>query len=123
MRVDDEGMKRSRQIEFRIVLVAGSAAGLLTAGAGLASAAPTVTFAGGATITAHVVGAKPGYDCQIAARHIDGPWRRVPAHGVVDLESGPVPAGRHVVRILCENRERGDAATHLVGRATEVLTG
>ncbi|WP_280270656.1 hypothetical protein [Nocardia wallacei] len=116
-------MKRSRTLEFRIVLVAGSAAGQFMAGAGSVAAAPMVTFEGGATITAHVVGAKPGDDCQIAARHIDGPWRRVPADGVVDLESGPVRAGRHMVRILCEDRDRGDAATHLVGRATEVRTG
>ncbi|MBF6176763.1 hypothetical protein [Nocardia blacklockiae] len=116
-------MTRPRSLALRIVLVAGSAAGLLAAGSGLATAAPTAAFQGGTTITAHVTGAKPGYDCQIAARDIDGPWRAVSADGVVDLDSGPVPAGPHRVRILCEDRKRGDVATHLVGREAEVRTG
>ncbi|WP_156959861.1 hypothetical protein [Nocardia sp. BMG51109] len=115
-------MTRHRALAIRAVLVTVSAAGLL-AGAGVAGAEPAVDFRGGAHIHAHVTGAKPGHDCQIAARDIDGPWRPVRADGVVDLESGPVPPGRHAVRVLCENRMRGDIATHVVGGVTEVTTG
>ncbi|GAB2728086.1 hypothetical protein [Nocardia thraciensis] len=115
-------MQRPCPLAFRAVLCAVSAAGLVTAGADPASTAPTVDYRGGATISARVTRERPGYACQIAARDIDGPWRTVNAAGGVDLESGPVPAGRHVVRVLCENRADGDFTTHTVGRATAVVT-
>ncbi|MBB5911329.1 hypothetical protein BJY24_000196 [Nocardia transvalensis] len=115
-------MNRHRPVAIRVVLVVGATVGLLAAGSGPAGAAPAVTFGGGATVTAHVTGAKPGHDCQIAARDIDGPWQPVGLDGTVDLDSGPVRAGPHLVRVLCENRLRGDVATHSLGRETVVTT-
>ncbi|RDI42751.1 hypothetical protein [Nocardia mexicana] len=115
-------MKRPCPLALRAVLFAAAAAGSVTAGADPAFATPTVTYGGGAIITAQVTGERPGYACQIAARDIDGPWRTVNAAGGVELESGPVPAGRHVVRVLCENRTDGDFTTHIVGRDTAVAT-
>ncbi|MQY25266.1 hypothetical protein NRB56_08220 [Nocardia sp. RB56] len=91
-------------------------------GAGPAAASPVAVFRGDGAITAHVTGEHPGYRCQIAAHGVDGPWRPVGADGVVDLDSGPLPAGRHVVSVLCENRDRGDASVHTVARNTEVFT-
>jgi hypothetical protein len=108
---------------WRAGLIAGAAAGLLAGGAGRAAAGPVVSVHGGGTITAHITGEMPGYDCQIAAHDINGPRRVVNANGAVDLDSGPVPDGRHVVGVICENRKRGDATTHVVGRGTEVTTG
>ncbi|WP_280385151.1 hypothetical protein [Nocardia wallacei] len=116
-------MTRRGPLVLRAMLLATAAAGPVTAGADPASAAPAVTYRGGATITAHVTGERPGYECQIASRAIDGPWRRVNAAGVVDLDSGPIPAGRHTVRVLCENRAAGDHTTHVVGGDTAVVTG
>ena len=116
-------MLRQRSLTIRTALVTGWTVGLLPVGAGLASATPVVDFYAGATIGAHVTGAGPGHRCQIAARDIDGPWQPVRADGRVDLESGPVPVGRHTVRVLCEDRARGDAATHIVGDKIDVVTG
>ncbi|RDI64751.1 hypothetical protein [Nocardia pseudobrasiliensis] len=115
-------MTSQRPLVLRVGLIFGATAGLLTAAAGPAQATPWVTYSAGATIAAHVFGEKPGYHCQIAARHISGPWAAVNAAGEVVLDSGPVAGGRHVVRVICENRKRGDATTHLVGRGTEVFT-
>jgi hypothetical protein len=91
--------------------------------AGPAAAAPAATLRGGADITAHVTGERPGYRCQIAAHDVDGPWASVGADGVVDLDSGPLPHGRHRVSVLCEDRDRGDASVHTIARNTEVVTG
>lgn len=88
----------------------------------VAQADPVATYQGGATITAHVSGELPGYQCQLAGHDISGPWRPVGTDGAVDLESGPLAAGRHTVTVLCENRRRGDATTHVVGRNAEVFT-
>ncbi|RMI28608.1 hypothetical protein EBN03_29825 [Nocardia stercoris] len=95
----------------------------MSAGPGAAGALPAVTYRGGATITAHLQGERPGYSCQIAAHDIDGPWRTVDSAGTADLDSGALPPGRHRVRVICEDRARGDVTTHVVGAATEVTTG
>ncbi len=90
--------------------------------AGPAAAGPMAVLRGGADITAHVTGEHPGYRCQIAAHGVDGPWQSVGVDGVVDLDSGPLPTGRHVVSVLCEDRDRGDASVHTIARNTEVFT-
>ncbi|MFI5779729.1 hypothetical protein [Nocardia sp. NPDC051570] len=114
-------MSSARPFVLRVALAVGATAGSLIIAAEPAAAAPAVTFRIGGTITAHVTGEKPGYHCQIAAHDIDGPWGPVNPGGDVDLDSGPVRGGRHMVRVICENRQRGDTTTHLVGRGAEVF--
>ncbi|MCX4094909.1 hypothetical protein [Nocardia sp. alder85J] len=114
-----------QRLRRSVAPVAGALAALAATavtGAGPAVAAPLATLRGGATITAHVIGERPGYRCQIAAHDVDGPWRPVGADGVVDLDSGRLPTGRHVVSVLCEDRGRGDGTVHTVARNTEVFT-
>jgi hypothetical protein len=114
-------MKRHRLLAIGAPLVAGAVVGVIAAGP--AGALPAVDYRGGTTVTAHVTGEQPGYECQIAAHDIDGPRRVVNAAGVADLDSGPVRPGPHRVRVICEDRKRGDITTHVVGRETEVVTG
>ncbi|MEG8178709.1 hypothetical protein GZH49_09180 [Nocardia terpenica] len=116
-------MASPRSLARRTGLLVLVAAALMAGATGPAGASPAVAYRGGKTIAAHVTGERRGYRCQIAAHDIDGPWRTVNSAGVVDLDSGPVPPGRHLVQVICEDLRRGDVTTHVVGRSTEVVTG
>ncbi|MBF6170264.1 hypothetical protein [Nocardia blacklockiae] len=113
-------MTRSQRTKLSAAVAC--AVGLVFAvGAATASASPSAVLRGGATVTAHVTEAKPGQACRIEGTGVGMPWRAVGADGTVDLNSGPVPPGRHRARVMCE--QQGGAGEHPVGRQEDVFTG
>ncbi|RDI67512.1 hypothetical protein [Nocardia pseudobrasiliensis] len=115
-------MSRRRSTRLSVALI-GSVGVVFAVGAATASASPSAALHGGATIAAHVTGERSGQVCRIAATGIEMPWRPVGSDGSVDLDTGPVRAGRHTARVVCEDPGIGDASQHSVGRAEEVFTG
>ncbi|MBF6332062.1 hypothetical protein [Nocardia transvalensis] len=115
-------MTRPHSTRLTAVLVGGVGV-LFAVGAATASASPSAALRGGATITAHVSGQKSGEVCRIVAAGVDMPWRPVGSGGTVDLDTGPVRAGRHAARVVCEDARIGDASAHAVGKQDEVFTG
>ncbi len=115
-------MGRSQHTKVTTVVV-GAAASILVVGAATSSATPSVDVDGGATITAQVSGLEPGQACRIDAAGLEMPWRPVGRDGTVELNSGPVPQGRHDATIVCENPLAGKASVHTVGHEQDVFTG
>ncbi|MGV9680909.1 hypothetical protein ACWDSJ_37040 [Nocardia sp. NPDC003482] len=115
-------MNRRRSTRVSMLL-AGAVATIFAVGAATASASPSAAVHGGTTISAHVTGERAGQVCRIAAPGIDMPWRPVGRDGTVDLDTGPVPAGRHEARVVCEDPRVGDASVRTVGRVEDVFTG
>lgn len=115
-------MSRSQHTRITAVVV-GAAGVVLVVGAATASATPSVDVHGGNTITAQVSGEKPELSCRIAGAGIAMRWRAVGRDGTVQLDSGPVPQGRHDARIVCENPRIGQPSVHTVGHEEDVFTG
>ncbi|MCM6774647.1 hypothetical protein NDR87_13060 [Nocardia sp. CDC159] len=115
-------MSRPRRTRLSLALV-GAMGVIFAVGAATASAAPSAALRGGTSIAAHVTGEQAGRVCRIASAGVDMPWRPVGSDGTVDLDTGPVHAGRHLARVVCEDPRVGAASVRTVGRAAEVVTG
>ncbi|MFF0496998.1 hypothetical protein ACFYU5_11375 [Nocardia aobensis] len=115
-------MSRSRRTRIGAAL-AGAVGVAFVVGGATAAATPSVALRGGATITARVTGEKAGQTCRITGSGIDMPWRTVSSDGSVELDSGPVPSGRHNARVVCRDSRTGAASQHAVGKEEDVFTG
>ncbi|NKY89537.1 hypothetical protein [Nocardia veterana] len=115
-------MSRIRRTRISAVLT-GAVGVAFVVGAATAAATPSAALRGGATITAHVTGEKPGVQCRITASGVEMPWRTVGSDGSVDLDTGPVPSGRHAARVVCTDPRVGASDRHAVGKEEDVFTG